>query len=391
MRKNPNLSAGIAILVFLLLFSVAGIGTVSAWASNTEAQLTPSGSLVPGDSVVATMRLVLEPGGIASSGILTLSTPLSSPHWTVDILYGDLGSGGMVDSGLLLTSRESSRATFTISGFDLGYDQNILVVITVTGIAPENRAGQDISVLSVTQTPSRGTASYSSPVQGVLSPSDDIADPTPTSTVNPDLLSGVPELPALYYGTATLNGNPVSAGTLIEAKSGSTAVGSITVSESGKIGGSGAFDDKLIVSLPAGSTDSTLTFWIGTLQADQTAAYESGTSATLDLTFSGTVPQGPSPTTPRNSGGSGGGGGGGGGGYIPPAVSPVTSPVTATVTAPSTPVPVPPVSPSGSPDSPGSPVSSSQPPVNQTVPLVVVAVAAVAAVGGGVLLLIRRR
>jgi hypothetical protein len=163
-----------AILILIaLLLCVSFAGSVSAWATNTEAQINPSGSLVPGDYVVATMRLAIEEGDIGSSGTLTLSTPLSSPRWTVDIISGDItNENESMSSGTPISSFEASKSSHTISGFSLNYAYNVVVVITVTGTVPENMAGKDISVLSITQSPSRGISSYSSPVQKVYNPMD---------------------------------------------------------------------------------------------------------------------------------------------------------------------------------------------------------------------------
>jgi len=56
-----------------------------------------------------------------------------------------------------------------------------------------------------------------------------------------------PQLPCEFYGTVTVMGSPAPAGTLITAYVNGTNQGSITVTEPGKFGGMGTFDERLIV------------------------------------------------------------------------------------------------------------------------------------------------
>jgi len=96
-----------------------------------------------------------------------------------------------------------------------------------------------------------------------------------------------PQLPCEFYGTATIQGSPAPVGTVITAYVNGTPHGKITVTEAGKFGGIGTFDERLIVM--AGENDfangvPVITFRINEQNADQTAPYQPGASTQLNLT-----------------------------------------------------------------------------------------------------------
>ena len=99
-----------------------------------------------------------------------------------------------------------------------------------------------------------------------------------------------PQLPCEFYGTASVQGSPVQAGTVITAYVNGTPQGRITVTEAGKFGGLGTFDERLIVM--AGENDfangvPTITFKINEQNADQSAPYQPGASTQLNLSTGG--------------------------------------------------------------------------------------------------------
>ncbi len=148
-----------------LLVCAACIGTVSAWSSNTAATVSPTGSLMPGQSVTATMQVIMPTDGIGSDGYLIMTTPLDSPQWSIDIKYSNGDSP--------LTSREGTGKTLRLSGFELSYNEEITIAILLNGNVPSSAAGQEISVITVTQDPSKGSVSAnSSTKQSVYNPSD---------------------------------------------------------------------------------------------------------------------------------------------------------------------------------------------------------------------------
>lgn len=99
-----------------------------------------------------------------------------------------------------------------------------------------------------------------------------------------------PQLPCEFYGTAIMQGTPVPVGTVITAYVNGTPQGSITVTETGKFGGLGTFDERLIVM--AGENDFAngvpkITFKMNDKSSDQTAPYQPGASTQLNLTVGG--------------------------------------------------------------------------------------------------------
>ncbi|PWR72979.1 hypothetical protein DK846_05735 [Methanospirillum lacunae] len=126
--------------------------------------------------------------------------------------------------------------------------------------------------------------------------------------------SASPQLPCEFYGSATNGGTPVAVGTEITAYVNGVKQGSIKVKEAGKYGGTGTFDERLIVL--SGENDFSggapmITFKIGDTVADQSVQYTPGTSSEMALTSGGTPvviktpggspSQGSSPVTPMQA------------------------------------------------------------------------------------------
>jgi|GEM_PF-1101578 len=103
-------------------------------------------------------------------------------------------------------------------------------------------------------------------------------------------VSASPQLPCEFYGTATNGGTPVAVGTEITAYVNGVKQGSIRVKETGKYGGTGTFDERLIVL--SGENDFSggapmITFKIGDTVTDQSVQYTPGTSSEMALTTGG--------------------------------------------------------------------------------------------------------
>lgn len=86
-----------------------------------------------------------------------------------------------------------------------------------------------------------------------------------------------PQLPCEFYGTATIQGSSAPVGSIITAYVNGTSQGTLTVTEAGKFGGLGTFDERLIVM--AGENDfangvPTITFKINGQAALQNAPYQ---------------------------------------------------------------------------------------------------------------------
>jgi hypothetical protein len=112
-----------------------------------------------------------------------------------------------------------------------------------------------------------------------------------------------PQLPCEFYGTVMVSGAPAPVGTVITAHVNNTEQGSITVNQSGIFGGTGTFDERLIV--PAGENDFAngiplITFRVNGQQADQTAPFRPGTSTEMNLTVGGAPAPVSEPVTQMN-------------------------------------------------------------------------------------------
>ncbi|HPP77109.1 PKD domain-containing protein, partial [Methanospirillum sp.] len=117
----------------------------------------------------------------------------------------------------------------------------------------------------------------------------------------------VPPLPAEFYGKVTVDGSPASIGTALVAKINDQVRGKLALTTAGQYGGTGIFDDKLVVAATEDDVKSgsaTISFFIGDKKADQTVPFEPGVAKQLDLTvgnfgadFTATPTSGPAPLT----------------------------------------------------------------------------------------------
>ncbi len=142
-----------------------------------------------------------------------------------------------------------------------------------------------------------------------------------TAIVLISTVAAAPVLPDEFYGSVYLNGNPAPAGTVIVAKINGESRGELTTMVDGVYGGPGNYELRLMVSsteeeVNAGNTS--VTFFVGGVQAFQIVPFKSGNSEKLDLmannkAFDTSVT---TLTTYSSSGSSSGGSSGGGGGYL---------------------------------------------------------------------------
>jgi len=101
-----------------------------------------------------------------------------------------------------------------------------------------------------------------------------------------------PSIPNVFWGTASLNGNPVSSGITIEAYIDGTLAGSTTTTAGGEY--------TIIVS---GTNSDTIIFKICSLEASPAPTFNKGESTNLDLSATGTCPSGDSGPTGGGSSG----------------------------------------------------------------------------------------
>ncbi|HQB99888.1 MAG TPA: PKD domain-containing protein, partial [Methanospirillum sp.] len=97
----------------------------------------------------------------------------------------------------------------------------------------------------------------------------------------------VPPLPAEFYGKVTVDSAPASVGTALIAKINDQVRGKLALTTAGQYGGTGIFDDKLVVAATEDdlkSGNAIISFYIGDQKADQTVPFEPGVAKELDLT-----------------------------------------------------------------------------------------------------------
>ena len=99
----------------------------------------------------------------------------------------------------------------------------------------------------------------------------------------------VPQLPHIFYGDITINGSPAPVGTVVISKVNGVEKGRVTTAVTGKYGGPGAYDEKLLVqgdtlqgNIPSGAP---ITFTVSGVSGTPTASFESGKVEQLNLSF----------------------------------------------------------------------------------------------------------
>ncbi|RQD82666.1 MAG: hypothetical protein D5R96_04135, partial [Methanocalculus sp. MSAO_Arc2] len=97
-------------------------------------------------------------------------------------------------------------------------------------------------------------------------------------------------LPCEISGTVTIDGEPAPVGTLIIAFIDGEERDRITIQSPGLFGGTGAFDQRLVIPGTEDDIGKTITFTINEVQTDQTVTFESGESLHVDLMVGSPTP-----------------------------------------------------------------------------------------------------
>ena len=149
-------------ILAVLLLCTAFVGAGAAFTySSSDAVVTPSGALTPGQTVTATMTIKITGGSLTDNDKITFSTPLSNPKWSTDIY-----KGGEVS----VNDYESS----SISGFMVGGKSDVVLKVSLSGVVSSASKGKEISVLKITATSkeTNGYASFTSKTQKVYDASN---------------------------------------------------------------------------------------------------------------------------------------------------------------------------------------------------------------------------
>ena len=152
----------ITYFLIALLLCAAFVGTASAWNSNSEANINPSGNLMPGDTVSATMTIKI----LADSTVyrINMYTDLTSAVWTGSLATTD---------GTPITEFPAGKRY--IDGYPLTkLPQDTVLTIYLDGKVPDTKAGSEITVITVEEVSNSESviSTYSSKKQMVYNPDD---------------------------------------------------------------------------------------------------------------------------------------------------------------------------------------------------------------------------
>ena len=125
--------------------------------------------------------------------------------------------------------------------------------------------------------------------------------------VVPVVAFAVPQFPHSFYGIVAINGGPAPIDTVIIAQIGGVEKGRITTIETGKYGGRGAYDQKLLVQGDDLQTGDMVVFTISGVSGTPTALFESGKVEELNIAFVIATPTPTPSSTPTPNPGGGGG------------------------------------------------------------------------------------
>lgn len=148
------------------------IGTGSAFTYTNGATIDPSGSLSPGEDIIAKMALKISGTESIKNYNIYLSTPLDEATWSISI-YATDGAGTPGDVALSTPVYQGKVAQ--ISGYTLDYLNGAYLSIVLSGKVSSDSRGKSISVIKIDQSKTSGgeaVSSYTSPVQKVYNPDD---------------------------------------------------------------------------------------------------------------------------------------------------------------------------------------------------------------------------
>ena len=95
----------------------------------------------------------------------------------------------------------------------------------------------------------------------------------------------VPQLPHIFYGDITINGSSAPVGTVVIAKVNGVEKGRVTTEATGKYGGPGAYDQKLLVQGSDLILGAPITFTVSGVSGTPIASFESGKVEQRNLSF----------------------------------------------------------------------------------------------------------
>ena len=152
----------IALAVFVLCAVFCGAAS-AMHVQNNSLEITPSGSLIPGETVTAIVKVDIPKDTYTntSSNKLVLSTDLDAANWSVKLYHGSEQLAPVEDSG----------KSITIDWFTLMYPEfDITIKIQVRGIVSNGSANQEIVAMKIDSYEAAGKyPTWSTPEQHVYS------------------------------------------------------------------------------------------------------------------------------------------------------------------------------------------------------------------------------
>lgn len=154
MNVKKVITVALAVFVLCAVFC----GAVSAMNVQTGSLVVnPSGSLVSGDTISATVNVEIPEGTYNDSSYLNLSSNLDAADWSVVVRRG----------GVDATTISNTGKSVTITSFDIKYPESIILRISVNGIVSSGSAGQNITVMKIDSYERAGLSTWSTPAQFV--------------------------------------------------------------------------------------------------------------------------------------------------------------------------------------------------------------------------------
>ncbi|MDV0443518.1 PEGA domain-containing protein [Methanorbis rubei] len=187
------------VLLAAVLFAACLCAPAAAWHTNTDAKVSPTGVLMPGDTVTTEVSLTFLRGNPTDHS-LYLTTDLSNAQWKCEIFHA---------GGTPLTTLAHSGKYYSINGFSLSYrSHEIITTITLTGTVPQSTIGSELVLLSAEESTANDIVISSYEKKAVIGSSAATATPTATATATTTTTAT-----ATQTTTATTTATPVATAT----------------------------------------------------------------------------------------------------------------------------------------------------------------------------------
>ncbi|WP_338094148.1 PEGA domain-containing protein [Methanorbis furvi] len=160
------------VLLAAVLFAACLCAPAAAWHSNTDAKVSPTGVLMPGDSVTADVTITYLRGTTVYR--LPLSTSLSNQQWTGKLTR---------DDGTLITEFPAGKRF--IDGYSITkLPYEAILTVHLEGTVPEGTVGQELTIMKVEEITSGSIVVSTYEKKAVIGSSSATATPTATSTAS---------------------------------------------------------------------------------------------------------------------------------------------------------------------------------------------------------------